>query len=260
VPRTDEVVAAILRSVTARTRLALIDHITSPTGLVWPIGEIISRLAALGVDTLVDGAHAPGMVDVDLNRLAAAYYTGNCHKWLCAPKGSAFLWVRRDRQGEIRPLVISHGFNSPRTDRSRFRLEFDWTGSFDPSAVLSIPIALEFLGGLLAGGWPALRARNAALACRARQRLCDTLGVPPPCPETMLGALAAVPLPGGGPLPQTAWASDPLQDALLFEHQIEVPIVPWPALPDRLVRVSAQLYNEDADYDRLAHALTQLLR
>ena len=256
-----QIVEAVLARVTPKTRLALLDHVTSPTGLIFPMERLVHELAARGVDTLVDGAHAPGMLPLDLNRLGAAYYTGNCHKWLCAPKGAGFLHVRRDRRQAIRPLVISHGANSPRTDRSRFLIEFDWTGTADPSPFLCVPEALRFIGGLLAGGWPAIMGRNRRLAQAGRQLLCRTLNVPAPCPDEMMGSLASLPFPDS-PDPEPSKSPlylDPLQDWLLEKHRIEVPIIPWPAHPQRVLRISAQLYNSLGQYEQLAGALTEAL-
>ena len=253
------VVDALLARVSSRTRVALVDHVTSPTGLVLPIGRIVAELAARGVETLVDGAHAPGMVPLDLRALGAAYYSANCHKWLCTPKGSAFLWVRRDRQADVHPLTISHGATGERAGRTRFRLEFDWTGTQDPTAWLAVPRAIEYLGGLVEGGWPALMARNRALALEARRLLCAATGTAPACPDEMVGSLAAVILPDRMRT-ETGWrVPDPLQARLFGAHRIEVPIMRWPAPPRRLVRVSCQLYNDASQYARLADALRKEL-
>lgn len=255
----EEVTARILEKVSSRTRLLLIDHITSQTGLIFPIAEVIAEMNARGIDTLVDGAHAAGMVPLHLGNLGAAYYTGNLHKWICAPKGAAFLHVRENRRGAIRPLSISHGANSTRTDRSRFHLEFDWTGTFDPTPWLCVPEAIDFVGSLVDGGWPEIMRRNHALALRARDILCDRLGIPAPAPDSMLGSMAAVPLPDGNATTAPSLYGDALQDELLERHNIEVPIVPWPHPPRRVLRVSAFLYNEEREYVRLAEVLRTLL-
>ncbi|MFI5262221.1 MAG: aminotransferase class V-fold PLP-dependent enzyme, partial [Candidatus Limnocylindrales bacterium] len=194
----DQAASAIRDAVTPRTRLALLSHVSSSTALLFPIVALAGDLAERGIEVLVDGAHGPGMVPLDLRALGeagVAYYTGNGHKWLCAPKGSGFLWVRRDRQPAIHPLAISHGANSPRRDRSRFRLEFDWTGTSDPTPYLAMAAAIEVMGGLLPGGWPALMAANHATVLAARRLILDRLGVAAPAPESMLGSMAAILLP-----------------------------------------------------------------
>jgi len=257
-----QVLQSVLDRVTRRTRLALLDHVTSPTGLVLPIAQLVRELSARDIETLVDGAHAPGMVPLNLRALGATYYTGNCHKWICAPKGAAFLHVQPERQRDVRPLVISHGANSNRRDRSRFLLEFGWMGTGDPSACLSVPEAIRVVGGMLPGGWPAVMQRNRALALAARRILCDALAVEPPCPEEMIGSLAAVPLPdmAARDVKRIANGLDRMRGRLLRDFSIEVPVLPWPAPPKRLVRVSAQLYNSVTDYGKLAAALSRLLR
>ncbi|MDX2243109.1 MAG: aminotransferase class V-fold PLP-dependent enzyme [Leptolyngbyaceae cyanobacterium bins.302] len=247
----DQIIEAVMSCVSERTQLVLLDHVTSQTGLIFPITDLVQQLTQQGIDTLIDGAHAPGMLDLNLAELGATYYTGNCHKWLCAPKGSAFLYVQPDRQPLIRPLTISHGANSTRRDRSRFRLEFDWMGTTDPTSHLSVPTAIQFIGSLLGGGWTALMAQNRQLALKAREVLCAALNVAPPCPDAMLGALAVVPLPDG------EWLS--LHNALLERYAIEVPIIPWGHPGGRQIRISAQIYNTLEQYDYLAIALKTLL-
>jgi isopenicillin-N epimerase len=253
------IVDAVLARATTRTRLALLDHITSPTALVLPIERLIDALASRGIETLVDGAHAPGMVPLDLRRLGAAYYSANCHKWLCTPKGSAFLWVRRDRQADVHPLTISHGAKGERAGRTRFRLEFDWTGTQDPTAWLTVPMAIEYLGGLVPGGWPALMARNRALALDARRVICAAVGIPPACPDEMIGSIASMILPDGPATDLTWRGRDPIQGRLFEGWGFEVPIMRWPGPPRRLLRISAQLYNDATQYGRLAEAVVKEL-
>ncbi len=261
-PLTDseQAVAAVMDRVTEQTRLVLLDHVTSPTGLVLPVPRLLELLQERGIDCLVDGAHAPGMIELDIGKLNPAYYTGNCHKWLCTPKGSAFLYVRRDLQSGTRPTSISHGTNSPRTDRSRYLLEFDWQGTMDPTAWFCIPEAITWLGQLFADGWAGLRRHNRELALAGRRLLCEALEIEPPAPESMLGSLASVPLPPGDPTHVASPLSiDPLQDQLFHQERIEVPVMPWPAAPQRLLRISAQAYNSLSQYQHLAQALPRLL-
>jgi len=265
----DQVVDAILDAASARTKLAVISHVTSATGLAFPIGRLVAALAGRGIDTLVDAAHAPGMVPLDITNLGAAYVAGNGHKWLCGPKGAGFLWVRRDRQPQIRPLVISHGANAPTAERSRFRLEADWTGTSDPTPALSLPAAIDFMATLHPDGWPGVMAANHALAIAGRDELCAALRISPPAPDDMLGSMAALPISAEmppvprGPTsldPEETFPEDPLHDELLARHRIQVPVGAWPPVPSRgphqrLLRISAQRYNDAADYCRLSAAL-----
>ena len=258
----EEVVATIVDAVGPRTRLALVSHVTSPTAIVLPIEEIVRELDRRGVDTLVDDAHGPGQVPLDLGRLGAAYWTGNGHKWLCGPKGSGVLHVRADRRSRIRPLVISHGWND-RTDRPRLWREFDWMGTTDPTPFLALPEAIRVVATLHPGGWPGAMAANRSLALDGRAILAAALGVEPPVPAPMVGSMAALPLPSV----RTDAEAEALERALYDEDRIEVPITAWPvraarADPDDppsavFVRISAQLYNERADYERLADALAR---
>lgn len=250
-----QILEAVIERVSPKTRLVLLDHVTSQTGLIFPIQELVKQLQQRGVDTLVDGAHAPGMLALNLSEIGATYYTGNCHKWLCAPKGAAFLYVRRDEQPEIRPLTISHGANSPRTDKSRFQLEFDWMGTNDPTAYMCVPEAIAFMGSLLPGGWNELRQRNHQLALKARQLLCEALNVSAPCPDEMIGSMAVVPMPEV--LESRNFMA--LHDELFDRFKIQVQVVPWQEKPKLLVRASAQIYNTRQQYEYLGKALRTLL-
>jgi isopenicillin-N epimerase len=243
-----EVADAVLRGLTSRTRLLVIDHVTSPTGLVFPLDAILSGCAARGVEVLVDGAHAPGMLPLNvqaLGEIGATYYAGNLHKWGCAPKGAGFLWVTPRRQADVRPLIISHNLGRG------FAREFDWQGTRDVTAWLAVPKALDFMARL---GWERVRAHNHAMAVWAHDMLCRRLGVEPisPLDGSFLGSMAALPMPPGGS-GMTEDQGRALQQQLYDEHRVEAPLVPW--CGRWLVRVSCQVYNTPQEYQRLAEAL-----
>ena len=264
----DEAFDAIMGAVTPNTKLAVLDHVTSPTALVLPIERLVAALAEKGVDVLGDGAHGPGMLPVKLKEFGPAYYVGTAHRWICAPKGSAFLWVRRDRQALIKPLAIADGSNNPRMDRSRFRLEFDWTGTVDASGWLTIPAAIDGLGEMLPGGWPAVMSINRQLAISARDILAEALHTVIQAPNSMTGSMATLRLPGG-PWPRVEVARRlAMIGAALRGRRFEVPLMAWPSpwlvdsgdLPestkfDLLVRISAHAYNHSGQYERLASIL-----
>lgn len=247
---TAEITDAIVRAVTPKTKLAMIDHVTSPTGLVFPIEAIVTELERRGVAVIVDGAHAIGMVPVDLGKLGASWYTSNLHKWMCAPKGCAILWAREDRRVGLHPTVISHGLG-----KGLFE-EFDWTGTDDPSSWLVVPEVIAALSNLVDGGLPALMARNHALALDAQAWLADALGIERPAPADAIGTLASVPLP-----PRTDdERHDPLRERLEETLVARVPFFPWPAPPQRLLRVSVQAYVAPEDLRTVADFLRAELR
>jgi isopenicillin-N epimerase len=221
-----------------------------------PLEEIVPAVQQRGIQVLVDGAHAPGMLPLRLTDLGADYYTGNCHKWMCAPKGTAFLYVKPEHQSNLHPLTISHGMNRPVGDSTRFRLEFDWVGTRDLTGFLTLPALIEYMGGISNEGWAGIMARNRALALEARDLICQELGLESPCPVDMIGSLATVclPVPKKGTFIDYH-AVDPLKEILRHNHGIEVSLSAWPSPAGRYLRVSAQLYNSLVHYQQLTKAL-----
>lgn len=249
----DEVLEAIEGALTDRTRLLLIDHVTSSTALVLPVERLVALCRERGVRIFIDGAHGPGMIPVDLDSLGADYYTANCHKWFCAPKGCAFLHVREALQPEVRPTVISHGHNTPRSGRSRFETEFGWPGTYDPTPYLTLPFALDWLSGQDPRGIEGVMERNRATVLEGRDQVLDCLRVEAPAPDEMIGSMATIPLPAGAP---PIDGLDELHVRLHTEHRIEVPVVHWPTHGRRWLRISAQLHNDSEDYAALCRALS----
>ena len=244
----DEVVEAIWAGVTPRTRVLFLSHITSPTATVFPIEPLLRRARAAGILSVVDGAHAPGQLPLDLEALGADFYAGNCHKWLCAPKGSAFLHARREVQELLSPLVVSWGWQSDRPGPSRFVDEQQLQGTRDPAAFLAVPAAIRFLEQ---HDWPAVRRRCHDLLAGARRAIGALTGLPPLTPDTpdWYAQMAAFPLPPcDGPA---------LKERLYRSYQIEVPVTSWQGLA--FVRVSVQGYTSAADVAALVGALADLL-
>ncbi len=249
-----QITAAFADAIGPRTRLLIIDHITSATALIFPVAEILALARQAGALTLVDGAHAPGMLPLSLDALGADFYTGNLHKWPCAPKGCAFLYVRPERRERVHPLAISHAY------RQGFLLEADWTGTADPSPFLSIPATLDFweAPGSPTGGWAVTRAANHALVQTGRREIARALGADLPHPDdpALYGAMAAVPFdmtPDPGGFPGAAARAAALNTRLYADHRIEVPFT---AFDDRIwLRISGQRHNAPEEYARLAEVL-----
>lgn len=244
----EEIIEQIWASVTPQTRVLAISHITSPTALIFPVAELAERARAAGILTVIDGAHAPGQIPLDLRALGVDFYTGNCHKWLCAPKGSGFLFARRDVQTMVRPLVISWGEEMDDPDPSPFQREFDWQGTREVAGYLSVPEAIRFLS---AHDWDAVRARCHALARSAREHLSALTGLAPLSPDApaWYAQMVSVQLPVAD--------ARTIQRRLLDEFRIEVPVLAWNGRV--LLRVSVQGYNTAADVEALVHAVGTML-
>ncbi len=252
-----QVIDAVMASVTPRTKLAILSHITSPTAIILPVKKLTDMLHAKGIRVLIDGAHVPAQIPLDVTDLGADYYVADFHKWVSSPKGSSFIHVQPGLQRGFRPISLSSRVHNVRDDRAPFLAEFDYVGTSDYSALLCVPAAIEFFEKSIPGGIPALMKRNHDLVIKGRAAICNATGLTPPAPDDMLPSMATILLP---PMPASlkgvkAVFGDPLQDRLVDEHRIQVPI--W-ALPDcgtRFTRISAQLYNTLAEFEYFGKAL-----
>jgi isopenicillin-N epimerase len=266
----DEIVDAVLAAVTPRTRLAIVDHITSPTAMVLPLEQLIPALRERGVLSLVDGAHGPGAIPLNIQQLAPDYYAANCHKWLCSPRGAAFLYAppalrQRDaKPRELQPASVSHGYNTLGPQQNRFHDAFDFPGTTDPTAWPSVGQAIKFISQLHAGGLDELMLSNRQLALNGAQLLMDRCGLRPVCPLDMVGPMVTLILPDDPNPDDIDRTTSPtptlmLRTTLRDRYAIEVPVFHFPQPPQRMLRISAQAYNSLEDYVRLAEALNELL-
>ena len=242
------VVDAVWAGVTPRTRVLFMSHITSPTALTLPVRDLCQRARAAGILTVIDGAHSLGQLDLDLTALGADFVSGNCHKWLCAPKGAGYLYAHPAVQDLVEPLVVSWGWQSDTPGSSRFVDYLEWQGTDDFSAYLTVPAAIEFQR---AHDWPRVRTRCNELVRLARQGISELTGLPPICPDdrTWFTQMATLPLP--------PCHAARLQACLWEAERIEVPVITWNGAP--FIRVSVQGYNTEEDVQRLLAALARWL-
>jgi isopenicillin-N epimerase len=257
----DQVLAAVVGAMTTQTRLVIISHVTSATGLVFPVDAVVRECHRRGIDVFVDGAHAPGQIPMDLTGLAPTFWVCSGHKWLGGSRGSGFLYVRPDRQALIRPITLSSRAHKVRPARPLYLRDFDYLGTDDRSSILTLPAAIRTMGSMLPGGWPQLLRVNHEQVVAARRLLCRALEVEPPAPESMIGCMATVPLPDPPPhmMNRPTAYDDALQDLLLERHGIVVPVWRWGPFNQRVIRVSAQLYNTPQQYEHLVSALCEEL-
>ncbi len=242
-----DVVDALWAGVSARTRVVFVSHLTSPTALIFPVAEVCRRARRAGLLAIVDGAHVPGHLPLDLTQLGADIYLGACHKWLCAPKGSAFLYARREVQSLLEPLVVSWGWESESPGESAFIDWHEWQGTRDPAAFLATPAAIRYQAER---DWAQVRARCHALLCQALTQLAELTQQAPLCAPEDVGQMAAAAVPTTDVLA--------LKERLYADYRIEIPVYRWNNLS--LLRLSVQGYNSEADIDALIRALRELLR
>jgi isopenicillin-N epimerase len=245
----EDFVEAIWEGVTPRTRVIFISHITSPTALIFPVEEICRLAREAGITSIIDGAHAPGQIAVDLNSIDADIYTGACHKWLCAPKGSAFLYARPEMQPILEPLVVSWGYEALEPGPSQFIDYHEWQGTRDLAAFLSVPRAIQFQKE---NHWDEIRLRCHQMAVNAYIEINKITNLEPISPNgpEWFRQMVAVRLPE---------STDPeaLKQRLYEEYSIEVPFYTWNEMP--IIRLSFQAYNQPGDLEILLHALNNLL-
>jgi len=237
--------------VTPQTKVIYLSHITSPTALLFPVQAICTRAKELGILTVVDGAHAPGQITLNLDSLGADFYVGNCHKWMLSPKGAGFLYARPEVQQIIQPLVVSWGYHSTpsTTIGSQFQDYLQWTGTRDPSASLAVPAAIQFMED---HHWSQVQSNCHCLLASTIERICNLTGLEPlyPIQSTLFLQMGIAPLPSGINLVE-------LKSRLYTDFNVEIPLVEWD--DQNFIRISIQAYNTQEDCDALLQGLSQLL-
>lgn len=251
VTTSDQIIEQFWQGVTPKTKLIYVSHIASPTSLTFPVEQICQRARQAGIPTIVDGAHAPGQMQLDIDKIQADFYIGNCHKWMLCPKGVGFLYARPEVQSLIEPLIVSWGYISRSTTprESIFIDTLQWTGTRDPSAALSVPAAIDFM---YENHWKEVRDSCHQILKTAICRLSELTGLTPlyPLDSSFFQQMATIPLPQMHDLAE-------LKYRLLEEYKIEIPCIEWNN--HHYLRMSIQAYNSDEDVARLLSALLTLL-
>lgn len=249
------VIDSVVGAMSDRTKLVLISHIASASAIVMPVKEIVEAAKSRGIDTFLDGAHTPGQIDLDIGSLDPTWYAASCHKWLATPKGTGFIYTSPNRQCGFKPMVLSCREHEARDDRKAYLCDFDYVGTNDYTGNLVIPVSIAHMGAQLPGGWDELRKRNHDLVVKGAKLICDAIGIEQRVPESMIGTMVSIPLPGvcepGELMGESLW------DRLYLNHGIQVPIWDLPGVHARVMRVSAQLYNGIGDFEKLADAIKQ---
>jgi isopenicillin-N epimerase len=247
----EEILERFWEGVTPRTRMIFLSHISSPTAIRFPVEEVCLRGRQAGILTLIDGAHAPGQISLDMQAIGADFYTGNCHKWMMAPKGAGFLYTRREVQGLVEPLIVSWGYsaNEKTTTGSQYVNYLEWAGTKDPSAALTVPAAIRFMEEYR---WEEVRQGCHELLGQALRRISDLTGLPPVYADgqEFYSQMAVAPIPSG-------IDPDRLKNRLYDEYRIEIPVTEWNN--KFFLRISIQGYNSQEDINVLVRGLEVLL-
>ncbi len=256
----NEILESISKEINSKTKLALIDHVTSATGMIFPIRKIIELLHSKGIKVIVDGAHVPGMISLDINDLDADFYVGNCHKWICAPKGSAFVFAKNEFKEWIKPLVISH-FNDIDIDgNSHWSNQFMWDGTHDFSQYICVGDTIDYMENLHPDKWEGIMTHNHKLAWQGAKLIADNLKIDLPLEEKYIGSMVNIPMPEGEEGFPKFNETPPLKKILFEKYKIEVPVFFFPQAPTQWLRISAQLYNSIEQYEYLAESLSFIIK
>ena len=242
----EEFLDCFFNAVTDNTKVIFLSHITSMTAIKFPVEEVIKFAKRKKILTIIDGAHVPGHIPLNIKKLNPDIYTGACHKWMCTPKGISFLYVKRDLQESIHPLVVSWGWESENPSPSKFLDWHEWQGTRDMSAFLTIPTAIKFLNE---HNWQEVSRKCQKLVVQTRNQFLDLLNISPPCPNSWLGQMASIPLP--------VEDADVFKKKLLNSYKIQVPVFQWEG--NAYLRYSIQAYNSKSDLEKLLSAVKELL-